>query len=217
MDAFVPGPNLTVDEQLVMFRGRCVFHQYMPSKPGKYGIKIWAICDSTLHYVLKMDVYKGREISEPREINLGSKLVLKLLEPFKKSGRNITCNNFFTNMQLGRFLMQNLTIVGTIRKNRIELPAEFVSTKDKKESTIYGYQKEAMIVSYCPKKGKLVTLLSTMHSDKGTELPAPEKKSEVITYYNATKGGVDTMDQMVRWFISKRKTRRWPMPHGNIL
>ena len=40
---------------------------------------------------------------------------------------------------------------------------------------------------------------------------APEKKPQVITYYNATKSGVDTMDQMVRWFTSKRKTRRWPM------
>ena len=49
--------------------------------------------------------------------------------------------------------MQNLTIVGTIRKNRKELPAEFVSTKDRKEfTTLYGFQKEAMIASYCPKK-----------------------------------------------------------------
>ena len=215
LDAFVPGPNLTVDEQLVTFRGRCLFRQYMPSKSGKYGIKIWVICDSTSHYVLKMDVYKGREIGEPRETSLGSKLVLKLSEPFKKSERNITCDNFFTNLKLGKkLLMQNLTVVGAIRKNRnrTDLPAEFVSTKDRKESTtLYGYQKEAKIVSYCPKKGKAVTLLSTMHSDKGTESPAPEKKPEVITYYNARKGGVDTMDQMVRWFTSKRKTRRWPM------
>ena len=108
--------------------------------------------------------------------------------------------------------MQNVIVVGTIRKNRTELPAEFVSTKDRKESTtLYGYQKEAMIVSYCPKKRKVVTFLSTMHSDKGTESPAPDKKPLVITYYNAWKGGVDVMDQMVRWFTSKRKTRRWPM------
>ena len=78
LDAFVPEPNLMVDEQLVTIRGRCSLRQYMPSKPGKYSIKIWAICDSTLHYVLKMDVYKGREIGEPRETNLGSELVLKL-------------------------------------------------------------------------------------------------------------------------------------------
>ena len=160
-----------------------------------------------------MDVYKGRKIGEPRETNLGSKLMPKLSEPFKKSGRNTTCDNFLANLQLGRkLLMQNLTIAGTIRKNKTELLAEFVSTKDRKESTtLYGYQKEAMIVFYCPKKGKSVTPLSAMHSDKGTESPAPEKKSEIITYYNATKSGVDTTHQMVRWFISKRKTRRWPM------
>ena len=87
-----------------------------------------------------------------------------------------------------------------------------MSTEDRKEFTaFYGYQKEAMIVFYCPKKRKVVTLLSTMHSDKGTESPALEKEPEVITYYHATNGAVDTMDQMVRWFTSKRKTRRWPM------
>ena len=99
-----------------------------------------------------------------------------------------------------------------MRKNRTKLPAGSVSTKVRKESTtLYGYQKEAMIASYCPKKGKVVTLLSTMHSDKGTKSPAPKKKPEVITYYNATKGGIDTLNRMVRWFTSKRKTRRWPM------
>ena len=40
LDAFVSGPNLTVDEQLVAFRSRFPFRQYMPSKSGKYRIKI---------------------------------------------------------------------------------------------------------------------------------------------------------------------------------
>ena len=83
-DAFVPGPNLTVDIQLVTFRGRCPFRKYMPSKSGKYDIKMWAICDSTSHYALKMDMYKGRKTGEPRETNLDSKVVLKLSEPFNK-------------------------------------------------------------------------------------------------------------------------------------
>ena len=182
MDAYVPGTNLMIDEQLVTFRGCCLFRQYMPSKPRKYGIKIWAICDSAAHYVLKMDVYKGREIGEPRETNLGSKVVLELSEPFQKSGRNITSDNFFTNLELGRkLLMQNLTIVGTIQKNKKELPAEFVSTKDRKEfTTLYGFQNEAMIASYCPKKRKVVTLLSTMHLVKGTELPGPKKNQKSL-------------------------------------
>ena len=43
---YVPGTDLCVDEQLVAFRGRCPFRQYIPSKPAKYGMKIWWCCDA---------------------------------------------------------------------------------------------------------------------------------------------------------------------------
>lgn len=45
-----PGKNITIDEQLVPYRGRCPFRQYIPSKPAKYGIKIWVLCDSKSWY-----------------------------------------------------------------------------------------------------------------------------------------------------------------------
>ena len=35
------GKNVTVDEQLISFRGRCPFRYYIPLKPAKYGIKMW--------------------------------------------------------------------------------------------------------------------------------------------------------------------------------
>ena len=73
-----------------------------------------------------------------------------------------------------------------------------------------------MIASYCPKKGKVVTLLSTMHLVKGTESLGPEKKPEVITYYNATKGGVVNYHgpngEMV--YYQKKNSK---MAHGNLL
>ena len=36
---YIPGALLCIDEQLVPFRGRCGFIQYMPKKPEKYGLK----------------------------------------------------------------------------------------------------------------------------------------------------------------------------------
>jgi len=51
---YYPAENVTVDEQLVAFRGRCPFKQYIPSKPAKYGIKIWTLCDSKTSYVWKL-------------------------------------------------------------------------------------------------------------------------------------------------------------------
>lgn len=45
-----PSQSVAVDEQLVAFRGRCPFRQYMSSKPAKYGIKFWVLCDSATSY-----------------------------------------------------------------------------------------------------------------------------------------------------------------------
>ncbi|XP_025407202.1 piggyBac transposable element-derived protein 4-like, partial [Sipha flava] len=42
---FIPSEYLTLDEQLIAFRGRCSFRQYIPNKPARYGIKIFAIVD----------------------------------------------------------------------------------------------------------------------------------------------------------------------------
>ena len=39
---FIPYEHVIVDEQLIAFRGRCSFRQFMKSKPAKYGIKVWA-------------------------------------------------------------------------------------------------------------------------------------------------------------------------------
>ena len=147
LDAFLPGPNLTVDDQLLAFCSRCPFCQYILSKPGKYGIKIWTVCDSATSYVLKMDVYKGKEPKEPRKNNLSCKVVMYLAEPFKKSGRNIMCDNF-TSWELDRkLLMDRLTLVGTIRKNRIQVHLEFVTTRRREaKTTFYGFQSETMTV-----------------------------------------------------------------------
>lgn len=211
-NAYIPGTNLTIDEQLVTFRGKCPFRQYIPSKPGRYGIKFWAICDSETSYALKLDIYKGKEPNDKKAKNVGTNVVLLLSESYRNTGRNITCDNFFTSLQLGRQLLQNkLTLVGTIRKNRGELPTAFITTKKRNPfSTIYGFQKDSTIISYCPKKNKVVTLLSTMHYDKGREMTS-KNVPEIISYYNSTKGGVDTMDQMTRCYSVKRMTRRWPM------
>ena len=36
-------------------------------------------------------------------------------------------------------------------------------------------------------------------------------KPDIVEFYNSSKAGVDTMDQLVRYYSTKRKTRRWPL------
>ncbi|XP_032688336.1 piggyBac transposable element-derived protein 4-like [Odontomachus brunneus] len=54
------GANVTIDEMLVGFPGRCSFKQYIPSKPKKYGIKIFSMIDAKLFYIYNMEIYAGK-------------------------------------------------------------------------------------------------------------------------------------------------------------
>jgi hypothetical protein len=44
------GELVTIDEKLEKFRGNCPFRKYIASKPGKYGIKIYALVDYRIFY-----------------------------------------------------------------------------------------------------------------------------------------------------------------------
>jgi hypothetical protein len=96
-------------------------------------------------------------------------------------------------------------------KNNPELPQELVTSHGKEVySTKFRYQNRAMLASYCPKKGKTVILLSTMH-EIGEISEDKTKKPQMIIDYNRTKSGVDTMDKLVRTYTVRRQTRRWPV------
>ena len=65
-----------------------------------------------------------------------------------------------------------------------------------------------MIASYCPKTNRAVNKLSTMHSQPEIESTSDQKPS-IILFHNKTKGGVGTLDRMLRSY--SRMTRRWQL------
>lgn len=121
---YVHSEYVTVDEKLEGFRGRCSFRQYIPSKPNKYGIKIFALCDAKMFYTSNMEVYVGIQPDGPyKKDNSAKSVVERLCEPIFGSNRNVTTDNWFTSFALANSLnSQKLTLLGTIRKNKRELP-----------------------------------------------------------------------------------------------
>ena len=56
---------------------------------------------------------------------------------------------------------------------------------------MFGFQEDITCVSYVPKKGKTVVLMSSMHhDDKIDESTGELMKPDIISFYNSTKGGV---------------------------
>jgi len=208
---YLPGENLTIDEQLIPFRGRVSFKQYLPSKPDKYGMKMWWICDSKTSYPLSGIPYLGKD-GQNRAENLAQTVVQKLSEPYYRSNRNITFDNYFTSLELAKSLFHNgLTMVGTMRKNKRCIPQNFQPSKTRNiETNIFGFCKNITLVSYVPRKNRAVIFLSTMHHTNEVDI-ANKSKSEINLYYNATKGGVDTLDQLAHEYTVRRKTNRWPV------
>ncbi|XP_067658235.1 piggyBac transposable element-derived protein 4-like [Haliotis asinina] len=208
---YLAGDNLTVDEQLVPFRGRCSFIQYILAKPDKYGLKLFWVVDSSNCYPVRCLPYLGQE-GRRVHVGLGRRVTLELCRPYFKSHRNITADNFFTDHALTLEVLSNgLTLVGTVKQYKRFLPLEFRTKKARMFmiQSLAFKTKQDKTTNQC-KKSKNVTLLSTMHNTASID-GGHTNKPEIVLYCNKTKGAVDTMDQMTHGHSPKRWTKRWPM------
>jgi len=184
------GKNIKIDEMLEGLKGRCSFHQYIPNKLIKYGITIKILVDFHNFYIANMEVYVGTQPDGPYKCNNSPMSIVKsMVVPITKTGRNVTMENWYnsTPLSLDYLKNPNLTMVGTIRKNKREIPACFLNTKKRTlNSSVFGFGEDILLTSYMQiKKNKNVLLISTMHEQGDPE--SDEKKFEVIMFYNKRK------------------------------
>ena len=162
-----------------------------------------------------MEVYVGKQPEGPFQLfNKSYDITLRMVSPIVGPGRNLTTDNWYTSVSLAEDLLKmKVNLVGTTRKNKPDIPPEMMPNKNRKSlSSQFGFQKEMMMVSYVPKPKKAVILLSTMHSDASIDKTTRDKqKPSVVTFYNETKGGVDTANKKCAATFCSRRTNRWPM------
>ena len=96
---YTPGPDCTVDESLLSFRGRCGFKQYIPNKPSKYGIKLFVLADNDTSYSVKSIAYTGAGTFVDQahmDVPVPTKAVLGLVDCIEGTNRNVTTDNYCT-------------------------------------------------------------------------------------------------------------------------
>ena len=81
--------------------------------------KFLFLADASIYYVSYLQMYTRKDESQTDE--LGMDVVLSLTSHLNGTGRNVTCNNFFTSLKLTRKLsLERMTLVGTICSNKRE-------------------------------------------------------------------------------------------------
>ena len=75
-------------------------------------------------------MYLGKLPNETREVNQGQRMVKDVTGRWLNKGRNITADNFFTNILLvTELLATKTTYIDTLRRNKAEIPGELLPAK----------------------------------------------------------------------------------------
>lgn len=225
----VPTQNQSIDEMMVPFKGRLQIKQYMPKKPTKWGIKIFARC-STNGMVHDFIVYTGSytEVIEPKaHLTITGNIVRSLVLSLPKVDNFLVYfDNYFTSFDLMKQLKTELKIhtIGTIRQNRLK-GCQLKSEKELKQDGRGSFDKRVDLNSNLKVVRWLdngaVTLASTFSfveplgttkrwsssEKKPVDVPCPK----IVSDYNKSMGGVDLMDMLLNLYLIDRKSTKWYM------
>jgi hypothetical protein len=100
----------------------------------------------------------GKE--ERSNTSLPTQYVWQLTQQIRNTNRNVTVDNWFTSLELADELIKiKLTLIGTLMKNKAGIPAYLLQAKGITPNTSsFAYLQDKMMVSYVPKKNKVVLL-----------------------------------------------------------
>ena len=211
--SYVPNVYLTVDEQLLSYKARCQFIQYVANEPDKFGLKFWMVVDNERKYLYNGFPYLGKDEIRDTSMSVPSNVVMKLMKPLFKHGYNVSCDNFFTSLDVAaRLAKEKGSLVGTIRHNRRELPQAAKAMQQLHDTTPLKTtisSTSAALACYQCKKAKSVMILSTLHPDVAVSSENnPKKKPETVLFYNKTETRLNVVDQMTRKYSVKAASRR---------
>ena len=104
-------------------RGHVPFHQYVSTKLGKFGVKVYWVTKAELDFLLHCLMYTEQQRLSQEEIDEHDSrvivLIIKLLSPFLNCGKNLTGGTYITDRYTANLLLQhNTTYVVTARNNK---------------------------------------------------------------------------------------------------
>jgi hypothetical protein len=220
--------SLSIDEQIVPFKGRSRFKQYNPKKPHRWGYKCYVL-SGVSGFAYDFEVFTGAQhIVQTNEVDCGasSNVVIRMCRTVTEGvGHKVYFDNYFTSMRLLSFMEgRSIQCVGTVRPNR--LPGVKGPTEKEMKKCGRGSVHELITtvdgvdISYVRwYDNRVVNIVSTFVGSEPltrvrrwcrkekvyTDIDCPQ----VITVYNKHMGGVDLLDSLMGLYRIQLRSKKW--------
>lgn len=206
--------ELSVDESMILFKGRSSLKQYNPMKPIKRGYKLWCLGDQN-GYILNFQVYQGKNEQMTEEftgMGLGERVVLSLTKEQWGKNNIVVFDNFCASVPLlERLKTESVLACATIKRDRAGLSV-MTSALESRGCWDHRYSDEGIGV-FKWQDSKEVLLISNYHGTEETKVKRTQKNgsridvkcSEVVKDYNINMGGVDLADRYRALYQVARK------------
>lgn len=95
---YVLSGEVSIDETMVKFKGRKFCRQFLPSKPIRFGFKLFTLAESKSGYIWNFEIYTG--CKGEAEENQTKNVVVRLMSPLEDKGYRLFTDNFYTSPDL---------------------------------------------------------------------------------------------------------------------
>lgn len=210
---------LSVDESVILFKGKSSMKQYNPLKPVKRGYKIWCIADQK-GFVKKFLIYQGKNEELKKEFEgygLGERVVMSLSQDIWNTNRIVVFDNYFTSLPLLEKLHVEGTLAcGTVRVQRKGIPQLQDEKKMERDDCDYRFPQSGIGV-FKWKDTKAVHLASNYHGSEMTVVGRRGKDGrksnvtcpQIVKDCNEFMGGVDHADRLRVTYGVNRRSKKW--------
>ena len=221
--------NLSVDEQLIPFKGKHGLKQHLPRTSQKWGYKVFVL-SGVSGYAYDFEIYSGEQDNTvlPGEADCGASgnVVMRLSRTIPSDcNYRIFFDNYFNSVDVQLALARRgILSLGTVHLNRLR-ETNLMSDAELAQRGRGAYQEKVMSVDGVQLSvvrwfdNRLFSFLSTFvgtqpiseikrynkarHEEEQVSCP------KVVHVYNQHVGGIDLLESLVGKYRTKIRSRKW--------
>ncbi|XP_070392602.1 piggyBac transposable element-derived protein 3-like [Dermacentor albipictus] len=217
--------EVSIDEQMIPFSGRCPVQQCIPSKPNPVGLKIFVIA-SPDGFMLDFAIYVGKGTvpdDDMWEFGLGGSVIKKLVQTLNRDRDTfVFTDRYFTGLKIAEHLVEgNAFLTGTVMGNRTGgVVAAMPQYRDMQlEDSVCKVQSDEKMCTVKWKDNKSVLMLSTAFGIapegsfqrwcKDQKKKVKMQQPDAIAKYNKNMGRVDLINHFVSYYHISMRMKKW--------